>query len=481
MQLRYQYRVYPDAGQRRALAQAFGCVRVVWNDCLRDRKEAHAAGLPYVKSADLSRLRITRAKRIEERAWLADVSAVVLQQALRDLDTAYKNFFDSIKGERKGPKVAPPRYKSKKDTRQSIRLNTNAFSLQSNGTVYVAKVGDLKVKWSRPLPATPTSLTVIKDSSGRYFLSFVVDVDPELLPETDTEVGIDLGLSVFAVLSDGRKIAAPRFLRRAEKRLKRLQRDLSRKVVGSNNRAKARIKVARQHARVADRRRDWHHKESTRVIRDSQAVYVEDLAVSGLGRTRLAKSVHDAGWAAFVNMLEYKAVKYGRYFGRIGRFEPTSQVCSTCGVKDGPKPPHVREWTCQKCGTVHDRDHNAAVNTLAAGRADRLNALWSAGKTGTKVPAQRGEAGSHRDGQTTVAGVPALQAGSTSICGQTQGGEQRASSGRANGGGHGVDVAVRDGRRHRDEPVGGTGGVHHTGGRGVLDRRVLEGPAGRRH
>ncbi|MFJ3721672.1 helix-turn-helix domain-containing protein [Streptomyces sp. NPDC090045] len=279
MQLRYQYRVYPDVGQRRALAQAFGCVRVV-------------------KSADLSRLRITQAKRTEERARLADVSAVVLQQALRDLDTAYKNFFDSIKGKRKGPKVAPPRCKSKKDTRQSIRLNTNAFSLQSNGTVYVAKV-----------------------------------------------------------------------------------RDLSRKAEGSNNRAKARIKVARQHAGVADR----------------------------------------------------------RYFGRIGRFEPTSQVCSAC-------------------------------DTLAAGRADRLNALWSAGKTGTKVPAQCGEAGSHRDGQTTVAGIPALQAGSTSICGQTQGGEQRASSGRANGGGHGVDVAVRDGRWHGDEPVGGAGGVHHAGGRGVLDR-----------
>ncbi|MBT2407116.1 MULTISPECIES: RNA-guided endonuclease TnpB family protein, partial [unclassified Streptomyces] len=221
MQLRYQYRVYPDALQRRALAQAFGCARVVWNDCLRDRKEAHAAGLAYVKSADLSRLRITQAKRSEERAWLADVSAVVLQQALRDLDTAYKNFFDSIKGKRKGPKAAPPRYKSKKDTRQSIRLNTNAFSLQGNGTVYVAKVGNLKVKWSRPLPAAPTSLTVVKDSSGRYFLSFVVDADPEILPGTDTETGIDLGLSAFAVLSDGRKIAAPRFLRRAEKKLKR--------------------------------------------------------------------------------------------------------------------------------------------------------------------------------------------------------------------------------------------------------------------
>ncbi len=214
-----------------------------------------------------SRLRITQAKRTAERAWLADVSAVVLQQSLRDLDTAYNNFFNSLTGKRQGRKVGPPRYKSKKDTRQSIRLNTNAF----------------------------------------------------------------------AVLSDGSKIHSPRFLRRAEKKLKRLQRALSRKAKGSKNRAKGRIKVARQHARVANRRRDWHHKASTQIIRDNQAVYVEDLAVSGLGRTRLAKSVHDAGRSAFVGMLEYKAVKHGRTFAKVDRAFPSSQICSVCGFRDGPK------------------------------------------------------------------------------------------------------------------------------------------------
>ncbi|MFF8845907.1 RNA-guided endonuclease InsQ/TnpB family protein [Streptomyces sp. NPDC015127] len=408
MQLRYNYRVYPDAPQRTALARAFGCARVVWNDCLRDREQAHAAWLPYVTSAELSRLRITQAKRTEERAWLADVSAVVLQQSLRDLDTAYKNFFDSLKGRRKGSKISPPRYKSKKDTRKSIRLNTNAFCLRDDGTVYVAKVGNLRVKWSRPLPATPTSLTVILDSSGRYFVSFVVDTEPDILPTRDTEVGVDLGLSTFAVLSDGTKISSPKFLRRAEKKLKRLQKELSRKAKGSKNRAKARTKVGRQLARVADRRRDWHHKASTQIIRNNQAVYVEDLAVADLARTRLAKSVHDAGWSTFVSMLEYKAAKHGRYFGKIGRFEPTSQVCSACGVKDGPKPLHVREWTCKECGTLHDRDDNASKNTLAAGRADRLNASQSAGKTRANVPAQRVEAGSHPDGRKTVAGIRGL-------------------------------------------------------------------------
>ncbi|WPB95644.1 RNA-guided endonuclease InsQ/TnpB family protein [Streptomyces malaysiensis] len=414
MQLRYNYRAYPDASQRCALAGAFGCARVVWNDCLRDRKEAHAAGLPYVKSADLSRLRITQAKRTTERAWLADVSAVVLQQSLRDLDAAYKNFFDSAKGKRRGRRAGPPRYKSKKDTRQSIRLNTNAFSLQDNGTVYVAKVGNLKVKWSRRLPAAPTSLTVTKDSSGRYFLSFVVDTEPDILPQAETDVGLDLGLSAFAVLSDGSKIDSPRFLRRAEKKLKRLQRELSRKVKGSKNRARARIKVARQHARVADRRRDWHHKVSTQIIRDNQAVYVEDLAVSGLGRTRLAKSVHDAGWSAFVRMLEYKAARHGRTFARVDRAFPSSQVCSACGFRDGPKPPHVRVWMCGQCGTVHDRDHNAARNVLfegrrivATGRVETLNACGVPVRR-AHVPAQRVEAGSPRNGQTTQAGIPGL-------------------------------------------------------------------------
>jgi putative transposase len=407
MQLRYNYRVYPDAPQRRALAQAFGCARVVFNDGLRARQEAHEAELAYLKDNDLQKQVVTAAKRTEERAWLGEVSSVVLVQSLRDLHTAYRNFFSSVTGRRKGPKVAPPRFKSKRDNRQSIRLTANGFSLRDNGTVYVAKVGDLEVKWSRPLPAAPSSVTITKDASGRYWASFVVDTEPDFLPELDTEAGIDLGLTRFAVLSDGRKVDSPKFLRRAEKKLKRMQKALSRCEKGSRNRAKARKRVARQHAKVADRRRDWHYKESTKIIRENQAVYVEDLAVSGLGRTRLAKSVHDAGWSQFVNMLEYKAHKHGRHFGRIGRFEPTSQVCSACGIKDGPKPLSVREWTCQECGTVHDRDINAARNILAAGRADRLNASWSAGKTGS-VPAQRVEAGTHRDGQPTVVGIQVL-------------------------------------------------------------------------
>nr|WP_133995527.1 RNA-guided endonuclease TnpB family protein [Streptomyces sp. 846.5] len=401
MQLRYSFRVYPTASQCSSLARAFGCARVVFNDALRVREEARAAGLPFVTAADLSK-RLTAAKKTPDRAWLGEVSSVVLQQSLRDLETSYRNFFDGLKGKR--PKMGAPRFKSRRDNRQSIRFTANAgWKITMGGKLRLPKVGDVSVKWSRALPSTPSTVTVVKDASGRYFASFVVETDPaaDLLPQRTGAVGIDLGLTRFAILSDGTKIDSPKFLRRAEKKLKRAQQSLSRKAKGSSNRDKARLKVARQHARVADARREFHHQLSTKVIRENQAVAVEDLAVKGLARTRMAKSVHDAGWSAFVTMLEYKAIKMGRTFKRIGRFEPTSQVCSQCGVKDGRKPLNVREWTCGACGAVLDRDVNAAVNVAkAAGLA--VSACGARVRPGL-VPAQRGEAGTHPKGRRTTA------------------------------------------------------------------------------
>jgi putative transposase len=253
------------------------------------------------------------------------------------------------------------------DHRQAIRFTRNArFTVTPGGKLRLPKIGDVPVRWSRSLPSAPASVTVIKDSAGRYFASFVIETGPAALPETEPVIGIDLGLTHFAVLSDGRKIASSRFLRRAEKKLKQAQKALSRKENGSQNWDRARGKVARAHARVADARREFHHQLSTTLIRENQAVAVEDLAVNGLARTCMAKSVHDAGWSAFVRMLDYKARLFGRSFYQIDRFEPTSQVCSVCGVKDGPKPLHVRTWKCQCCGTWLDRDVNAAVNIAKA-------------------------------------------------------------------------------------------------------------------
>jgi len=393
MQLRYNYRLDPWPRHRAALRKAFGCARVVVNDARAVREAARAAGEPYVTDAELS-ARLTAAKATPERAWLNEVSAVVLQQALADLNTAYRNYLASLKGTRKGPRVARPRFRSRKDHRQAIRFTANArFKVLPNGRLRLPKIGDVPVRWSRPLPSEPSSVTVIRDSAGRYFASFVVETGPGALPEVGPVVGIDLGLRHFAVLSDGRKIAAPQFLRRAERLLKRRQQELARKQKGSRNRGKARVKVARAHARVADARRDFHHQLSTALIRDNQAVAVENLAVKGLGRTRLAKSVHDAGWSAFVAMLEYKARRYGREFHRIGRFTPTSQTCSLCGVKDGPKPLHLRAWRCQWCGAWLDRDVNAAVNVAkAAGLA--VTACRAQVRPGLAL-AQRGEAGTH--------------------------------------------------------------------------------------
>ncbi|BAD56362.1 RNA-guided endonuclease InsQ/TnpB family protein [Nocardia farcinica] len=372
MQLRYNFRVYPTPGQRIALAKAFGCARVVYNDALRTRQDAYEAG-ERLSDTDVQRRVVTEAKKTDSRVWLSEVASVALVQACQDARAAYRNWFDSMSGKRAGRKVGRPRFRSRKDNRQAIRLTRNGFSLKPNRKLYAAKIGDLDVRWSRDLPSAPSSVTLIKDAAGRYFASFVVDVDTEPLPATDPEVGIDLGLSTFAVLSNGKTIESPKFLRRAERKLRKAQQSLSRKQQGSNNRAKARVRVAKAHAKIRDSRADWAHKNTTALIRENQAVYVEDLAVSGLARTNLAKSVHDAAWGTFLRMLEDKAARYGRVVHKIDRWFPSSQTCHVCGRVDGPKPLSVRTWSCP-CGAVHDRDLNAAKNILAAGRAERLNA-----------------------------------------------------------------------------------------------------------
>jgi IS605 OrfB family transposase len=380
MQLRYRFRLHPTPAQRKALAKAFGCARVVYNDGLRLREEAHRAGLPWVSDGDLLRLVTTEAKRTPDWAWLAEVSAVVLQQSVADLHRAYRNYFAALaemKTERaKGNKqvklrVHKPRLK-RRHYDQTIRFTANSrFRVLSNGRLRLPKVGDLRVRWSRELPSSPSSVTITLDGAGRYYASFVVQIQEAPLPWTPAQVGIDLGLTHFATLSTGEKLTNPLWLRQRQRALRRAQRSLSRRQKG-NNRDKQRRKVARLHARVADARLDFHHQLSARLIRENQAVVAEKLNMAALGRSNLARSIHDAGWSSFVAMLEYKAALSGRRVVRIDQWHPSSQLCSTCGQRNGPKglgALKVRTWTCLACGTEHDRDVNAALNILAAGRA----------------------------------------------------------------------------------------------------------------
>lgn len=365
--VRYRFRAYPTQGQEQMLARTFGCARVVYNDCLRLRQDAHAAG-EKLSDTDVQRRVVTLAKQTPEREWLGEVASVALVQACQDARRAYRNWFDSMSGKRKGRKVGAPRFRSKRDNRQSVRLTRNGFALRDNGRVYVAKVGDLRVEWSRPLPSVPSSCTVIREADGRYYVSFVVERAEQTLPAVEHEVGVDLGLDRLAVTSDGEIIDNPRHLRSAQHRLGRAQRALSRKQRGSANRRKAVRRVAVLHRKVRETRLDAHHKLALRLVRDNQAVHLEDLSVAGLARTKLARSIHDAGWSTLVRLIGEKAAHHGRTVVKVDRRFPSSQLCSTCGHRDGPKPLSVRAWTCTACGTEHDRDLNAARNVLAEGR-----------------------------------------------------------------------------------------------------------------
>ncbi len=392
--VRYRYRLDPEPGQRPMLARTFGCARVVFNDAVRCREDAHRAGERLRDSAIQSRV-TAQAKHTPERAWLAEVSATALVQACGDARLAYRNWFASRSGRRKGRPLGPPRFRSRKDRRQSFRLTRQSFALRPNGHLYLAKVGDIRVRWSRPLPAPPSSVTVIQEADGRTYASFVVERADTPMAPVPTEVGIALGLERFLTTSRGTIVASPRPLRQRSRKLAAAQRVLYRRQKGSRRREKARRRVAVLHRKVRDARANFHHKLALDLCRENQAVHVEDLCVVGLARTRLARSVHDVGWGAFLRILEAKAHHHHRTVVRIGRFVPSSQLCSACGRRDGPKPLSVRQWTCPGCGTTHDRDANAARNILAAGQAERQNARGADVRPGPR-PAARGEARTRR-------------------------------------------------------------------------------------
>ena len=361
MKARYQYRFYPTDPQRQSLAQLFGCVRVVWNDALALCKQSEK--LP--KNGDLQKVVITQAKKTDERLWLADVSAVPLQQSVADLGKAYQNFFDSRNGKRKGLKMGLPRFK-KKQGRQSARFNNNAFSIEGE-SIYLAKIGDINPIWSRELPSEPSSVTVIKDAANRYFLSFVVEAKPVQVEAKNQSIGIDLGIKTFAFMSNGETAKSPDYSR-LDKRVRRNQRKLAKQVKGSNRRYKTRLKIAKLHNQIADTRKDFLHKLSTKVVRENQSIVLEDLNVSGMVKNRkLSRAISLQGWREFRVLVEAKSEKFGRKFVVISRWEPTSQICSDCGFKWGKLDLKVRTVACVSCGSEHDRDENAAKNIEKVG------------------------------------------------------------------------------------------------------------------
>ncbi|WP_212819122.1 RNA-guided endonuclease InsQ/TnpB family protein [Polymorphospora rubra] len=361
MKRAFKYRFYPTLEQAAELARTFGCVRLVYNMALHARTEAwtlRREGVGYNATSAL----LTGWKKTEELAFLNEVSCVPLQQALRHLQVAFTNFW--------AKRAGYPSFKSKKRSRRSAEYTTSAFRFR-DGELTLAKMSQpLNIVWSRPLPAgaSPSTVTVSQDAAGRWFVSLLCNDTITPVPAPGT-VGIDAGLTHLLTLSTGEKVTNPRHERADRQRLARAQRDLARKEKGSANRAKARLKAARVHARIADRRRDHLHKLTTRLVRENQTLVIEDLTVSNMVKNRsLARAISDAGWRQFRTMLEYKADWHGRNLITVDRWFPSSKLCSTCGALADRMPLNVRSWTC-RCGSVHDRDVNAARNILAAGLA----------------------------------------------------------------------------------------------------------------
>ncbi len=339
-----------------------GCTRLVYNRALALRTEAwyeHQERVGYEETSAM----LTQWKKQENLDFLNEVSSVPLQQGLRHLQTAFTNFFAG--------RAEYPNFK-KKHHGGNAEFTKSAFKWK-DGKVYLAKCSQpLDIRWSRQLPdgAEPSTITVKLSPSGRWTVSILVDIEIETLPESPNQIGLDLGITSLIALSNGEKVANPKSFKKKRKKLCKVQKALSRKKKGSNNRHKARLKIAKVHAEISDARQDFLHKLTTRLVRENQVIAVEDLAVKNMVKNRkLSLSISDASWGEIIRQLEYKCNWYGRTFIKIDRWFPSSKRCGHCGHIVDKLPLNIREWDCPKCTIHHDRDVNAARNILAAGLA----------------------------------------------------------------------------------------------------------------
>ena len=367
----YKFRIYPTEEQEIFFAKTFGCVRKVYNLMLNDRKKAYEE----VKNDPSKKMTFpTPAKYKKEFPFLKEVDSLALANAQLHLDKAYKNFF-------RDKSVGFPRFKSKKNPVQSYTTNNQkgTIALIDSKFIKVPKLKSLvRIKLHRQPKGMIKSATISRHSSGKYYISLLCKEEISELPKTNSAIGIDLGITDFAILSDGQKIDNNKFTSKMEKKLKREQRKLSRRALlakkkgiplsEAKNYQKQKRKVARLHEKVMNQRTDFLNKLSTEIIKNHDIICIEDLNVKGMLRNhKLARSISDVSWSSFVAKLQYKADWYGREIIKVNQWFPSSQICSECGHKDGKKPLDIREWTCPICHTHHDRDINASINILIEG------------------------------------------------------------------------------------------------------------------
>jgi putative transposase len=400
----YRFRFYPTPEQADLLNRTFGCVRKVYNLALQARTEGWHLRQERVNYNATSAM-LTAWKKSEELAFLNEVSSVPLQQCLRHLQSAFAAFSDK--------RARYPRFKSKHKSRASAEFTPSAFRFKDGQLTLAKMTAPLGIVWSRPLPEgqSPSTVTVSRDSAGRWFVSLLCEDTPAPMPATTQAVGIDVGLDHLITLSTGEKVANPRHERADRLRLARAQRQLARKDKGSRNRAEARLKVARVHVRISDRRRDTLHQLTTRLVRENQTLVIEDLAVRNMVKNHtLARAISDAGWTTFRELLTYKCEWYGRDLVVIDRWYPSSKVCSTCGHLTAKMPLNVRKWLC-RCGTTHDRDVNAARNILAAGLAV---SAWGAGVRPQRESSRTGRSAVKQETRRATAKSPSFRGGEKS-------------------------------------------------------------------